>query len=72
MKTSFRRDLNEDDVYAPIDGMQSAPITDAFGKQWQIELEEKSPSIIRVMFRLYGFEVLLVTFLYSIAGTTVK
>lgn len=72
MKKSLRRDLNEDDIYATMDGMQSARIVEAFEKQWQLELEKKNPNIIRVMFKLYGFQVLLITCLYSIAGTTVK
>lgn len=72
VKTSLTRDLNEDDIYEARDSMQSAQITDAFERLWQLELDKKNPSIIRVMFKLYGFEVLLITFLYSIASTTVR
>lgn len=72
MKTSLTRDLNEDDIYEARDSMRSAEITEAFEKQWQLELEKKNPSIIRVIFKLYGFQVLLYTFLYSIASTTVR
>lgn len=68
-KIGNKRELNEDDIYAVKDGMQSARNTDEFAKEWQTELEKENPSIVRALFRLYGFKTLLVTFLYAI-GTT--
>lgn len=71
ISTSLKRDLNEDDIYAAIPSMQSAENTDAFAKQWQIELQNKNPSIIRVIFKLYGFEMLLIAFLFAFSANVV-
>lgn len=71
IKTSLNRDLNEDDIFAVRNSLRSAQITDAFEKQWQIELKKKNPSIIRVILKLYGLEVLLLTLLYAIASAVV-
>lgn len=72
LKTGFERELNEDDVYAVSDCMQSAQNTDAFEKQWQIELEKPNPSFIRVILKIYGFEAIVVPLLYAIASTAVR
>lgn len=64
-----KRELNEDDIYAVTNGMQSARNTDAFAKEWQNELEKKDPSLVRVIFRLYGFKALSLTFLYAVGST---
>lgn len=63
------RELNEDDMYAATDGMRSAQNTDAFAREWQIELEKTDPSVVRVIFRLYGFKALSLTFLYAVGST---
>lgn len=64
-----KRELNEDDIYAVTKGMQSDRNTDAFAQEWQIELKKPDPSIVRVIFRLYGFKALSLTFLYAIGST---
>lgn len=70
--TSLNRELNEDDIYATRDSMRSAQNTDAFDKQWQIELEKSNPSIIRVILKLCGVEILLITFLYAILSVALR
>lgn len=68
----MKRELDEDDIYAVKNSMQSAQNTDAFEKQWRIELQNKNPSIVRVMFKLYGSEILLTTFFYGILSAMVR
>lgn len=69
VKAGSKRELGEDDIYANVDSMSSAKNTDAFANEWQMELEKKDPSIIRVILKLHGYKVLLVTFVYAILAT---
>lgn len=71
INTSLKRDLDEDDIYATRNSMRSAQNTDAFAKLWAIELQKKSPSIIRVIVKLYGLQILLMAFLYSFTAVVV-
>lgn len=71
LNTGLKRELNEDDIYAPLDSMQSAQNTDAFAKQWEIELEKGNPSIIRVIWKLYGFEAFVVPLLIAITTAAI-
>lgn len=66
------RSIEEDDVYAVTNSMQSERNTEAFDKLWQLELEKKNPSILRVMFKLHGPKVLTCGLLYSIGETLAK
>lgn len=70
-KIGYERELDEDDIYAIPDGMQSAQNTETLAQEWDIELKRTNPSIIRVILRLYGYKAISVTFLFAVACVTV-
>lgn len=71
-KIGMKRAIEEDDIYAVPNDMQSDQNTEAFRKLWQIELKQKNPSILRVISKLHGFSVLTIGLLFSIGETLAR
>lgn len=65
----LRRSIEEDDIYAVTNSMRSNQTTETFAKLWNLELKKQRPSLLRVIRKVYGFEVLIVGILYAIAET---
>lgn len=55
---SWKRPIDENDIDAPLNSLRCKENTEAFAEQWELELKKKNPSILRVMMKLYMFEVL--------------
>lgn len=66
------REININDIYATTNDMRSDKNTEAFSKQWQLELEKKNPNFLRVLWNLYGYELLIVSVLSSILSSAIK
>lgn len=72
IKAGLSREIDENDIYAVTNSMRSEENTQAFAKQWQIELDKKRPSIIRVMLKIYGLKIFILCFIYSIGLTLAR
>lgn len=68
----LKRPLEEDDIYAVLNGMSSERNTEAFAKEWESELKKKSPSIFRAMLRLHGYKILTIGFVFSFGETMAR
>lgn len=71
-KIGMKRAIEEDDIYAVPNDMQSDQTTETFRKLWQMELKQKKPSILRVILKLHGFSVLTIGMLFSIGETMAR
>lgn len=69
LKLGWSRDINEDDIYEVTNGMRSDRNTKIFAKHWNIELEKKKPSFLRVLLKVYGIKIFTVSILSAIATT---
>lgn len=61
VKLGYSRDINEDDIYDVANGMQSDRNTEIIAKQWDIEVEKKKPSFLRVLLKVYGVKIIIIT-----------
>lgn len=71
-KIGMTRTIEADDIYAVTNGLRSDRNTEAFVKLWQLELQKKNPSILRVMLKLHGFKVFTFGLLFSIGETLAR
>lgn len=65
----LKRAIEEDDIYAVTNSMKSDQNTEAYSKQWKLELKKKNPSIFRVIFKVHGVKMLIISVLYAIGET---
>lgn len=72
IKLGLSREIQEDDIYAVTNSMRSEENTHNFVKHWKIELEKSNPSIFRVMLKIYGYKVFMLSFFYSIGLTLAR
>lgn len=68
-KTAQERPLEASDLYETLDEHKSAPICDNFTKEWEQELSQQKPHLLRVINKLYGFRVLGMGFIFSVIET---
>lgn len=57
-KIGNKRPIEETEIYEVKDGMRSDRITDRINKLWMEEKTKKSPSLLRVMYKMYGAQLL--------------
>lgn len=72
LSIGLKRSIEEDDICEVANSMRSDANTENFAKAWDEELKKKDPSILRVMYKLHGFKVIFVGFLYSVADTIAR
>lgn len=65
-KIGLKRSIDDDDIYAVTNDLRSDQNTEIFAKLWEIEQSTDNPSIARVMMKMQGFNVLSISFLFSI------
>lgn len=65
--TGLSRTIEEEDIYDVKNNMQSHENTEKFAKFWQLELKKKKPSILRVIFKVYGLNFIILMVLFLIA-----
>lgn len=72
IKIGLNRSIEEDDIYDVTNSMRSDHNTEEFAKLWELELKKKNPSIIRVIFKIHGFNMMFYGILYSITETLAR
>lgn len=68
----LRRAIQEDDIYAVKSDMRSDSHTEAFAKLWELECKTESPSLFRILLKMYLLKVFIVGFLLAILQTIVR
>lgn len=68
----LKRSIEDDDVYAVTNDMQSELNTEKFAKLWDEELQKKKPSILRVLFKLHLYKLLPFGILYATCETIAR
>lgn len=68
----LKREIEDSDIYAVENDMQSELNTEVFAKAWELECEKKNPSLLRVLVKTYLYKVLSLGFLYAVCETTIK
>ena len=64
--------ITEEDIYQNLDEHNSKPISNLFTKLWDEELQQKSPSVLRMFYKAYGFWTILIGLLFSLCETLVR
>lgn len=72
LKIGLKRTIQDDDIYTVTEHMQSARNTDAYIKQWMRELEQQNPSILRVIFKLHLYKLMIFAFLFASLETVAR
>lgn len=52
--------------------MRSDVNSEKLAKAWDDELKKKKPSVLRAIYKIYGFKVVFLGFVYSIADTIAR
>lgn len=68
----WKREIEEDDIYAVKENMRSDSNTEGFAKLWELELKKKKPSLLRILVKMYLYKVVPIGFLYAICETMIK
>lgn len=68
----LKRAIEEDDIYAIKNDMKSDSNTEAFAKLWELEQKKKSPSLFRVMYKMYLRKLLPIGVLFAIGETVAR
>lgn len=68
MGMGLKQNITEDDIYCASKPHKSIEITRKFGKYWENEIQKSSPSLLNVLFKVYGLSVLSFGFI----GTATK
>ncbi|CAF4915112.1 unnamed protein product [Pieris macdunnoughi] len=60
----YRRDIREDDLYAPLPEHRSDVLGDSIQKAWDLEVkrqseDDKKPSLLKVLAKVFGVELML-------------
>lgn len=66
LKIGFSRTIEENDIYAVTNSMQSDRNTQEFAKLWELELKKKKPSLLRVILKVHGLKMFLIGLLYAL------
>lgn len=57
-KLGIKGPIPPDEIYIPKSTLESKKITDRFIQMWSDELKRKKPSVLRVIFNIYGAPLL--------------
>lgn len=71
-RMGMRRTIEEEDIYEVKNGMQSDRNTERFAELWQLELKKKNPSILRVIFKVFGLKFSVFALLFLVAETAAR
>ncbi|XP_055678742.1 ATP-binding cassette sub-family C member 4-like [Lutzomyia longipalpis] len=66
------RSIEDSDIYETLPEHKSEGLSDKFHKLWTEELKRKSPSLLRMYTRAYGWSVIGLGFLFCIIETTTR
>ncbi|XP_031639018.1 multidrug resistance-associated protein 4-like [Contarinia nasturtii] len=68
----MRRTIESEDIYEVTNSLRSDRNTETFAKLWELELQKRNPSIVRVMLKVHGFKVFTLGVLYCLGETLAK
>lgn len=71
-KIGLKRAIQEDDIYAVTEHMESARSTQSYTRLWELELEKEKPSILRVIFKMHLHKLMIYGSLFALGETLVK
>lgn len=71
-KLGIKAPITPDDIYKPKTSLESAKIVKTFIKIWSDELKNKNPSMLRLVFRIYGIRLIFWGMLNGISRTLMK
>lgn len=71
-RLGIKAPITPDDIYKPKASLESEPIVDTFSKVWSDELKHKNPSLLRLVFRVFGIWLLFWGILTGISDTLLK
>lgn len=71
-RTGLKRPLIEEDIFEVTNSLKSDKNTKEFADLWEEELKKPSPSVLRVMLKLHGFNVIFWGFVFSVFDTIAR
>lgn len=64
--------ITPDQIYKPKSSLESNKIVTQFVKSWTEELKNKHPSVLRVIFKIYGFSLIILGVMFSMVETSMR
>lgn len=71
-KLGLKGSISPEEIYRPKSALESKIITSKFVELWSEELKNEQPSVLRVIFKNYGFSLVVLGALFSIVETTMR
>lgn len=71
-KIGNKRPIEENEIYEVKDGMRSDKITDRINKLWVEEKTKKKPNLLKVLFKMYGAQLLFWGISFSLFETGLR
>ncbi|XP_077301221.1 putative multidrug resistance-associated protein lethal(2)03659 [Arctopsyche grandis] len=68
----FRRQLEIDDLYVPLDNHVASKLGDRCEEEWFKELKKDKPSLIRLLVKLYGVRLIVLNILFSVVDVVLR
>lgn len=63
-KIGQKRAIGEHEIYEVLDDLRSETITNKLSKAWAEEKQKKAPSLVRIIYKMYGAKLLLWNILF--------
>lgn len=71
-KLGLSRPIEEEDLYEPLNDQRSKVLSEHFDKAWEEELRKPKPSFVKLICRKYGWQIVLLSTLYTAVDTSAK
>lgn len=71
-KLGLKGSISPEEIYKPKSELESKRITATFVELWSEELKNKKPSVLRVIFKNYGYSLIILGILFSVVETTMR
>lgn len=68
----MKRPILPEEIYKPKSELESKTITDRFIQMWSNELKRKDPSVLRVIFNIYGTPLLFWGLTFSLLESVLR
>lgn len=72
LKLGIKGPIPPDEIYKPKSTLECKVITDNFIQMWSDELKRKNPSVLRVIFKLYGTTLLFWGLTFSLLESAMR
>lgn len=71
-KLGLKGTISLDQTYKPKSSLESNRISTKFIKLWAKELKNDHPSVVRVIYKMYGFPLIILGVMFSIVETSMR